>query len=50
MFLKKEYMIISRKIPFPENITPSKIDATVENGILKIEVPKQNLHLSKKLK
>ena len=38
---ERTYRSFSRKIPFPENIIPSKVDATVENGILKIEVPKQ---------
>ena len=38
---ERTYRSFSRKIPFPENIVPSKIDATEENGILKIEVPKQ---------
>jgi len=38
---ERTYRSFSRKIPFPEHIVPSKIDATVENGILKIEVPKQ---------
>jgi HSP20 family protein len=38
---ERTYRSFSRKIPFPENIVPSKIDATVENGILKIGVPKQ---------
>ena len=38
---ERTYRSFSRKIPFPENIVPSKVDATVENGILEIEVPKQ---------
>jgi HSP20 family protein len=38
---ERTYRSFSRNIPFPENIVPSKIDATVENGILKIEIPKQ---------
>jgi HSP20 family protein len=38
---ERAYRSFSRKIPFPENIIPAKVDATVENGILKIEVPKQ---------
>lgn len=38
---ERTYKSFSRKIPFSENIIPAKIDATVENGILKIEVPKQ---------
>jgi HSP20 family protein len=35
------YKSFSRKIPFSEDIIASKIDATVENGILKIDLPKQ---------
>ena len=38
---ERTYRSFSRKVPFPENIMPAKVDATVENGILKIEVPKQ---------
>ena len=38
---ERAYRSFSRKIPFPENIISAKVDATVENGILKIEVPKQ---------
>ncbi len=38
---ERTFTSFSRKIPFSESIVPTKIDATVENGILKIEVPKQ---------
>src|SRR5574339_673572 len=38
---ERTYKSFSRKIPFSENIIPAKVDATVENGILRIEVPKQ---------
>ncbi|MDX1373832.1 MAG: Hsp20/alpha crystallin family protein, partial [Nitrososphaeraceae archaeon] len=38
---ERTYKSFSRKIPFSENIIPNKVDATVENGILKIEIPKQ---------
>ena len=38
---ERAYRSFFRKIPFPENIIPTKVDATIENGILKIEVPKQ---------
>ena len=38
---ERTYRSFSRKIPFSENIIPAKVDASVENGILKIEVPKQ---------
>jgi HSP20 family protein len=37
---ERTYSSFSRRIPFSENIIPAKVDATVENGILKIEVPK----------
>jgi HSP20 family protein len=38
---ERTYRSFSRRIPFSENIIPTKVDATIENGILKIEVPKQ---------
>lgn len=38
---ERSYRSFFRKIPFPENIVPTKVDAIVENGILKIELPKQ---------
>ena len=38
---ERTYRSFSRRIPFPENIIPTKVDATVENGILKIQIPKQ---------
>ena len=38
---ERTYRSFSRKIPFSENIIPTKVDAIVENGILKIEIPKQ---------
>jgi HSP20 family protein len=38
---ERTFRSFSRKIPFPENIIPTKVDATVENGILRIELPKQ---------
>jgi HSP20 family protein len=38
---ERTYRSFSRRIPFSDNIIPSKVDATVENGILKIEIPKQ---------
>lgn len=38
---ERTYRSFSRKIPFSENIIPTKVDATIENGILKLEVPKQ---------
>ncbi len=38
---ERSYRSFFRKIPFPENIVPTKVDAVVENGILKIELPKQ---------
>jgi HSP20 family protein len=38
---ERTFRSFSRKIPFAENIVPSKVDATVDNGILKIELPKQ---------
>lgn len=38
---ERTYRSFSRRIPFSENIIPTEIRATVENGILKIEIPKQ---------
>ena len=38
---ERTYRSFSRRIPFSENIIPTKVDATVENGILKIVIPKQ---------
>jgi HSP20 family protein len=38
---ERSFRSFFRKIPFPENIVPTKVDAIVENGILKIELPKQ---------
>ena len=38
---ERTYRSFSRRIPFSENIIPTEIAATVENGILKIEIPKQ---------
>ena len=38
---ERAYRSFFRKIPFPENIIPTKVEATVEDGILKIELPKQ---------
>ncbi len=38
---ERAYRSFFRKIPFPENIIPTKVDAIVDNGILKIELPKQ---------
>ena len=38
---ERTYRSFSRRIPFSENILPTEVAATVENGILKIEIPKQ---------
>jgi HSP20 family protein len=38
---KRMFKSFTRKISFAENIVPSKVEATVENGILKIELSKQ---------
>ena len=38
---ERTFRSFSKKMPFPENIIPTKVDAIVENGILKIEVHKQ---------
>jgi HSP20 family protein len=38
---ERTFRSFSKKMPFPENIIPTKVDAIVENGILNIEVHKQ---------
>lgn len=41
VYNERSYQSISRNIPIPEEIVPSKIEAKMENGILKIEIPKK---------
>ena len=38
---ERTYSSFFRKISFQENIIPNKIEATLEDGILKVELPKQ---------
>ena len=42
VYNERSYQSFSRSIPLPEEIVPSKIDAKMENGVLKIELPKKN--------
>jgi HSP20 family protein len=32
---------LRRRIPTPEEIVPSKVDAKMENGVLHVQVPKK---------
>jgi HSP20 family protein len=38
---ERKYASFNRKISFQEDVIPSKIEASIENGILNIELPKQ---------
>jgi HSP20 family protein len=38
---ERKYASFNRKISFQDDVIPSKIEATLENGILNIELPKQ---------
>jgi HSP20 family protein len=38
---ERKYASFNRQISFQENVIPSKIEASLENGILNIELPKQ---------
>jgi HSP20 family protein len=40
MYIMKGLTDLSRRIPIPEEIVPSKIDAKMNNGILQIQLPK----------
>jgi HSP20 family protein len=41
VYNERSYQSFSRRIPVPEEIIPSKVDAKMENGILRIEIPKK---------
>ena len=36
------YRSFYRNVPLPEEIIPSKVSAKVDNGILKLDLPKKN--------
>ena len=41
LYNERSYSSLKRRIPVPEEIIPSKIDAKMENGVLHIQVPKK---------
>jgi HSP20 family protein len=41
VYNERSYRSFHRKIPIPEEILPSKIDAKMTNGILQIQLPKK---------
>jgi HSP20 family protein len=41
LYTERLYRSFYRKVPVPEEIVPSKVGAKVENGILKLELPKK---------
>jgi HSP20 family protein len=41
VFNERTYRSFQRRIPIPEEIVPSKIDAKMNNGILQIQLPKK---------
>jgi HSP20 family protein len=42
VYNERSYRSFHRKIPIPDEIVPSKIDAKMNNGILQIHLPKKN--------
>ena len=41
LYNERSYSSLRRRIPVPEEIVPSKVDAKMENGVLRVEVPKK---------
>jgi HSP20 family protein len=41
VYNERSYKSFSRRIPIPEEIVPSKIDAKMEDSVLKLEIPKK---------
>jgi HSP20 family protein len=41
LYNERSYSSLKRRISTPEEIIPSKIDATMQDGVLRIEVPKK---------
>lgn len=41
LYNERSYSSLRRRISTPEEIVPSKIDAKMENGVLRVEVPKK---------
>lgn len=42
VYSERMYRSFYRNVPLPEEIIPSKVSAKVENGILKLDLPKKN--------
>jgi HSP20 family protein len=42
VYSERLYRSFYRNVPLPEEIIPSKVSAKVENGILRVELPKKN--------
>lgn len=42
LYSERLYRSFYRSVPVPEEIVPSRVSAKVENGILKLELPKKN--------
>lgn len=42
VYSERSHRSFYRKIPIPEEITPSKVDAKMNNGILVVTLPKKN--------
>ena len=42
VYSERLYRSFYRNVPLPEEIIPSKVSAKVENGILRLELPKKN--------
>lgn len=41
LYNERSYSSLRRRIPTPEEIVPSKVDAKMENGVLHVQVPKK---------
>lgn len=41
LYNERSYTSLRRRIPTPEEIVPSKVDAKMENGVLHVQVPKK---------
>jgi HSP20 family protein len=42
VYTERIYRSFYRNVPLPEEIVPSKVTAKVDNGILKVDLPKRN--------
>jgi HSP20 family protein len=42
VYSERLYRSFYRNVPLPEEIIPSKVSAKVENGILRLDLPKKN--------